>query len=84
MVDWLSSMNGCAAGSTFWTYEHPSCALNETRKTGSRYTIKFPSVIGRKPNAAQCTIVPRFNQLSNDGEHFSQWVLHLQKSTAEC
>ena len=45
-IDWLSSMNGCAAGSTFWTDEHRSCARDETRKTWSRRTIELPSVIG--------------------------------------
>jgi hypothetical protein len=34
--------------------------------------MKLPSVIGREPNAAQCTVIPRFNQLSNDCEYLSQ------------
>jgi hypothetical protein len=46
------------------------CALNPGR--GSGYTMNLPFVFVRKPDGAQGAFALRFDQLSNDCEHFRQ------------
>ena len=68
----LFSINGCAAGSTFWTNKHRPYVSAESGKTGSCLAMELLSVTVRKPDCTQRAVAFRFNQLGNDGEHFRQ------------
>src|SRR5580698_880167 len=46
--------------------------IDEARQTGRGRAMELIPVVVRKPDGAQCTIAPRFNDPCNDCEHFSQ------------
>src|SRR5580698_3798227 len=71
-IDRFLPIDGCATGSTLWTDRHRSCVSDKSWKAGRSCTIKLLPVIMRKPDGTQCPVTKRFNQLSNDCEHFCQ------------